>query len=67
MPSMGVPYFRGENPAEFCVWGAMAHRQGFMLVYVTRANMLLLGRARPLKALIILMCVAYTGKPMSLR
>ena len=40
--AMRMPYFYGENPTEFRVWCAMAHRQGFMLVYTGRANMLML-------------------------
>ena len=43
---MGMPYFHGENLTEFRVWCAMAHQQGFMLVYMARANMLMLGQAR---------------------
>ena len=38
-----VPNFYNENPAEFLVWYAMAHWQGFTLMYTARANMLVLG------------------------
>ena len=41
--AMGMPYFHGENLTEFRVWCAMAHQQGFMLVYMARANMLMPG------------------------
>ena len=42
---MGMPHFHGKNPAKFFIWCAMAHRQGFMLVYTMPANVLMLGRA----------------------
>ena len=41
-----VPHFHSENLAEFRVWCIVVHRQGFMPVYTTRANMLVLRRAR---------------------
>ena len=31
--AMEMPYFHFENLAEFCVWCAMVHRQGFASVY----------------------------------
>ena len=37
-----------------------------MPVYTARANILMLGQARALKALNTLICDAYMGKPMSL-
>ena len=40
--AMRMPHFHGENPTEFCVWCALAHRQGFMPMYTMRANMLML-------------------------
>ena len=39
-----MPYFHNENPVEFCVWCAMVHWQGFVIVYTAHANMLILGR-----------------------
>ena len=39
--AMGMPYFNGKNPVMF--WCAMAHQQGFMPMYMARANMLMLG------------------------
>ena len=30
---MEMPYFHFENLAEFCVWCAMVHQQGFASVY----------------------------------
>ena len=48
---MERPNFHGENPAEFRVWCAMAHRQCFMPMYTTRANMLVLGRAETLQSI----------------
>ena len=42
---MGMPYFHGKNPAEFHIYCAMAHQQGFMPVYTAHANMLVLGQA----------------------
>ena len=42
---MEVPHFHGKNLAEFRVWCIMAHRQGFMLVYMALASMLILRRA----------------------
>ena len=44
----------------------MAHRQGFMPVYMARANMLMQDELEPLKALGTLIRDAYTRKPMSL-
>jgi len=43
---MEVPYFHNKNLAEFCVWCAMAHRQGFMPMYMAHASMLVLRWAR---------------------
>ena len=40
---MGMAHFNGENPAEFHIWCAMAHWQGFLPMYMARANMLMLG------------------------
>ena len=60
---MGMPHFHSENLAEFHIWCTMVYQQGFVLVYTTRANMLVLGRARAPRTLIR---VAYTGKPMLL-
>ena len=40
-----MPHFYNENLTEFRVWCAMAHQQGFVLVYTTRANVPVLGRA----------------------
>ena len=44
--AMGMPHFHSENLAEFRIWCTMVYQQGFVLVYTTRANMLVLGRAR---------------------
>ena len=63
---MGMPHFHNENLAEFRVWCAMAHRQGFMPVYMACANMLMQDELEPLKALGTLIRDAYTRKPMSL-
>ena len=41
--AMGMLHFHGENLAEFHVWCAMAHWQGFMPVYMACANMHMLG------------------------
>ena len=41
--AMGMPHFHSENLAEFWVWCAMAHQQGFMPVYMARAKMLMPG------------------------
>ena len=35
-----MPHFYNENLTEFRVWCAMAHQQGFVLVYTARANVL---------------------------
>ena len=43
--AIGMPYFHIENSIEFCVWCVMVPWQGFMPVYTTRANMVVLGRA----------------------
>ena len=43
--AMEMPQFYNENPVEFCVSCAMVHWQGFMLVYMACANMLVLGWA----------------------
>ena len=40
---MGMPHFHSENLAEFWVWCAMVHQQGFMPVYMARAKMLMPG------------------------
>ena len=48
---MEVPHFHGKNLAEFRVWCAMTHQQGFTLVYTVRANMLVLGRAGALQSI----------------
>ena len=37
-----------------------------MPMYTVRVNMLMLGQAKHFKASSILICVTYTGKPMSL-
>ena len=42
---MGMPHFQGENTDEFRIWCAMAHQQGFMHMYMARANILVLGQA----------------------
>ena len=42
---MGMPHFYNENLTKFRVWCAMAHQQGFVLVYTARANVLVLGQA----------------------
>ena len=43
--AMGMPHFHGKNPVEFHIWCIIVHRQGFILMYTTRANMLMLGQA----------------------
>ena len=43
--TMGMPHFYNENLTKFRVWCAMAHQQGFVLVYTARAKVLVLGRA----------------------
>ena len=43
---MGIPYFHGKNLAEFRVWCAVAHQQGFLPMYTARANVLVLRWAR---------------------
>ena len=43
---MEMPHFHGENWVKFRVWCIMVHQQGFVLVYMARANMLMLGQAR---------------------
>ena len=43
--AMGMPHFHSENLAEFRIWCAMAHLQGFMPIYAAHANMLALVRA----------------------
>ena len=42
--AMGKPYSHVENLAEFRIWCAMVHQQGFVPVYTMRANVLMLGR-----------------------
>ena len=64
--AMGMPHFHSENLTEFRIWCTMVYQQGFVLVYTTRANMLVLGRAKALETLCTLIRVAYTGKPMLL-
>ena len=49
--AMGMPHFHRENPAKFCIWCTMAHRQGFTPVYTMRANMLMLGWASALQSI----------------
>jgi len=46
-----MPNFHDENSVEFCVWCAMAHQKGFMPLYTTHANMLVLGKARALQSI----------------
>ena len=41
----GDALFSRQNPAEFHIYCAMAHQQGFMPVYTAHANMLVLGQA----------------------
>ena len=41
-----VSYFHGENPAEFRIWCAIIYQKGFTPVYMTHANMLVLGQAK---------------------
>ena len=45
---MGMPYFHGENEADFHVWCAMAHQQGFVPVYMACIDMLALWLAEAL-------------------
>ena len=40
-----MPHFHNKNLLEFHVWCAMAHRQSFMLVYTTCANVSMLGQS----------------------
>ena len=44
-----VPHFHGENQAEFHIWCAMAHRQGFASVYTVHIDMLILRQAQALQ------------------
>ena len=46
-----MPHFHGENEAEFRIWCAMAHRQGFASVYTLLINMLILGWAEALQSI----------------
>ena len=48
---MEVPRFHGENLAVFCVWCAMAHRQGFALVYMAFIDMLVPSQAKALQSI----------------
>ena len=41
-----VPHFLCENPTEFHVWCAMAHRQGFVPMYSMRFNMFIFRRVK---------------------
>ena len=47
---MGMPHFHGENSAEFHVWCAMAHQQGFTSVYTMCLDMLILWQAKALQS-----------------
>ena len=49
--AMGMPHFHVKNLAKFCVWCAMAQRQGFIPVYTTRTKMLMLGCAGALQSI----------------
>ena len=45
-----VHHFHSKNSAEFHVWCAIVHWQGFTPVYMTRANILVLGWVRALQS-----------------
>ena len=46
-----LPYFHGENLAEFRVWYTMVYQQGFAFVYTVRINMLVLWWAETLQSI----------------
>ena len=46
-----VSHFHGENPAEFRIWCTIMHQKGFTPVYMTHANMLVLGQAKALQSI----------------
>ena len=49
--AMGIPYFHGENLAEFRVCYAMAYRQDFAFVSAVHIDMLILWRAEALQSI----------------
>ena len=49
--SIGDAPYHGENLAEFHVWCVMAHQQGFLFVYITRIDMLILWRVEALQSI----------------
>ena len=63
---MGIPHFHGENPTEFCVWCATAHRRVSRLCIRCVLTYSHHDEPKPSKVLNILIHVTYTGKPMSL-
>ena len=63
---MRMPHFHGKNPAEFRIWYAMAHQQGFTSMYTERIDMLILRQVEAPKVSSVLIRVAYMGKPVSL-
>ena len=61
--AMGMPYFHGENLAEFCIWCAIAHRQGVAPIYTTRIDMLILRRVetpQSIKRVDACQCLSHT-------
>ena len=66
--AMWMPYFHGKNPVEFCIWCAMAHRQGFASMSTIQhvSTCLYWDESMPLKVSSMSMHITYMGKPVLL-